>query len=340
MKKLAVVSVMLLCALLCGCGLAAPAPTPAPTVILPTPAPTPIPTPTPTPPPPLDVDADGNFELYGKVFNLNDACIDLRKVPVEDDGKAVESMLPYMPNLKTLDMDNCGVGNERMAEIRDAHPDIEVIWRVYFGDNYTARTNVEKILASCPGGGGNLTVDNYDSLKYCTKLKYLDIGHNEYLHDISVIRSMPDLEVLIVAMDYFEDLTPVASCPHLEFLEIQTNCITDLSPLSELRELRHLNIANNPDLCDITPLYGLTQLERLWIGCINPVPAEQVEKMQSLAPQCDINTTTYDPHLEGWRYETDEDGGFCERFALLVDQFGYDRADYAYPWRDPYWYND
>lgn len=172
MKKLAVVSVLILCAVLCGCGLAAPAPTPTPTVILPTPAPTPVPTPTPTPPPPLDVDADGNFELYGKVFNLNDACIDLRKVPVEDEGKAVESMLPYMPNLKTLDMDNCGVGNERMA------------------------------------------------------------------------------------------------------------------------------------------------------------------------PQCDINTTTYDPHLEGWRYETDEDGGFCERFALLVDQFGYDKADYAYPWRDPYWYND
>ena len=36
-----------------------------------------------------------------------------------------------------------------------------------------------------------------------------------------------------------------------------------------------------PDLEDISPLYGLTQLERLWIGCNNYVPQEQVAQMQA-----------------------------------------------------------
>lgn len=305
---------------------------PSPTPVS-TPKPTPEPTPEPTSEPPLFVDQEGNFELYGKVFNLDDESMDLRKIPIDDNGDLLEAMLPYMSRLKVLDMDSCGIDNRRMEEIRDKHPEIEVIWRVFFGSNYTARTDVEKILASCPGGGGNLTPENYADLKYCTKLKYLDIGHNEELHDISVVQYMPDLEVLIVAMDYFEDLSPVESCPHLEFLEIQTNHIADLSPLSNLKELKHLNIANNPELSDISPLFGLTQLERLWIGCIDPVPQEQIDEMQKLAPDCYINSTTYDPHLGEWRYK--KEGGFTDRFALLVEQFGYDKADYAYPWKDP-----
>ena len=276
-----------------------------------------------------------SFTLYDLPFTLADAEMDLNHIDIDDRGELVRKVIACMPNLTYLDMDFCGVEDEDMAAIRDDFPNIEVVWRVFFGEAYTCRTDVEKILASCPGLGGNLTPENTQSLKYCTKVKYLDVGHNEVLHDISFISYMPDLEVAILAMDYFTDTSPLADCPHLEFLEIQTNEITDLTPLSGLKELKHLNIGWNFELTDISPIYDL-DLERLWIGCLTPIPDEQVEEFKRRHPDCEVNTEVYDPHGD-WRYASDG-SGFLPRYALLVEQFGYDKADYALAGNDPKFY--
>ncbi len=271
-----------------------------------------------------------NFTLYGKSFALTDTEMDLNHIKIRDNGMLVRRIIACMPNLNYLDMDFCGVGDEDMAAIRDAFPKVKVVWRIWFGDDYSCRTDVEKILASCPGGGGNLYSYNTTGLKYCTEVKYLDVGHNPEFNDISYLAYMPNLEVAIIAMIDLTDLSPLANCTHLEFLEIQSNSITDLSPLANLTELKHLNIGHNYSLTDITPLYNLTQLERLWIGCMTPIPQDQVDTMRELAPACDINTAVGDPH-DGWRYGT-------ERYELLVKQFGYDTLDYTYTWKDPKYY--
>lgn len=273
------------------------------------------------------------FTLYGKNFQLTDEEMNLSHVPVDDEGALVKQIALCMPRLQTLDMDTCGVSDEAMAEIRDALPNTEVVWRIWFGTGYSVRTNVERILASNPGRGGELTAENTVSLKYCTKVKYLDLGHNSYLSDISFVSYMPDLEVVVVAMGNWSDVSPLANCPKLEYAEIQTSALNDLSPLSELKNLRHLNIGYCFALHDITPLYGLTELERLWIGCYTPIPQEQIEEMQRLAPNCVINTTTVDPCEEGWRYLGENAFGYMEldpRYALLRKQFRYDEAPYCY----------
>ena len=189
------------------------------------------------------------------------------------------------------------------------------------------RTDVKKILASMPSVGGNLQISNTRALKYCTEVKYLDIGHNEELQDISFTAYMPDLEVAIFAMLNVKDISPLANCTKLEYLELQTNKITDLSPLKNLTGLHHLNIGYNFELTDITPLYGMTELERLWIGRFTPIPEDQVREMQRRAPGCVIDLEATDPHA-GWRYGN-------ERYDLLVKQFGYDTQDYSFPWKDP-----
>lgn len=284
-----------------------------------------------------DVEFLYGFNLYGRDFSLNDKELDLSYTPVYDEGLLVRQAIACMPELEVLDMDSCGVSNEAMAEIRDDFPDIKVVWRVWFGDNYCVRTDVEKILASRPTIGGNLVRSNTQALKYCTEVKYLDVGHNDLLEDISFISYMPKLEVAILAMGVWSDTRPIADCPNLEYLEIQTTCLTDLTPLSGLTKLKHLNICYLYDLTDITPLYPLTQLERLWIGCLDPVPQEQIDEMQRRAPQCEINTTTLDPTEGGWRYRPDLEGSLAPRYALLREQFGYDKgnASYAFPWNDP-----
>ena len=274
-----------------------------------------------------DADFLYSFHLYEKEFSLDDKEMDLNHITMYDNGDLVRQVIACMPNLRYLDMDQCNVDNEHMEKIRDEFPDIKVVWRIWFGSNYSVRTDVKKILASMPSVGGNLQISNTRALKYCTEVKYLDIGHNEELQDISFTAYMPDLEVAIFAMLNVKDISPLANCTKLEYLELQTNKITDLSPLKNLTGLHHLNIGYNFELTDITPLYGMTELERLWIGRFTPIPEDQVREMQRRAPGCVIDLEATDPHA-GWRYGN-------ERYDLLVKQFGYDTQDYSFPWKDP-----
>ena len=284
-----------------------------------------------------DAELDYRFALYGHEINLNDSALDFRGTEISDEAAALSEVLPLMTRCVYLDMDNTGVSNEALAKIREQFPKIDVVWRVWFGTNYSVRTDVERILASKPTVGGMI----YDAgvLQYCTKVKYLDIGHNDELPSIDFVRSMTDLEVLIIAMTAVTDLSPLESCPKLEYLELNSTNIADISPLKSNTGLHHLNIAGCPNITDISPLYGLAELERLWIGRNTPVPAEQVSAMKAAVPGCSINTTVDDPHGGAWRY-TGYDPEipkyyWVPRYELLREQLGYNYQEYSFYWLDP-----
>lgn len=274
-----------------------------------------------------------SFSLYGKTVDLNDELLDLNHIRIEDQGALVKSITACMPHLNYLDMDFCGVDDEYMADIRDSLPNAEVVWRIWFGAGYTVRTDVERILASNPGIGGQLTYENTRSLKYCNKVKYLDLGHNRKLTTIDFCAYMPDLEVLVAAISAWSDAGPLANCPKLEYAELQTCGLSDLRPLANLQNLRHLNICHDFAIQDISPLYNLSNLERLWIGLYTPVPPEQVAEMREHAPNCIINTKDMDPTREEWRWSGEWENGALkpsDRYELLREQMDYDHAPYSY----------
>ena len=279
-----------------------------------------------------------SFTLYGQQLDLDTEKLDFRGTQITDNGNALYSVLSCMNNCSYLDMDNTGVSNESLERLRELFPKTKIVWRVWFGENYSVRTDAERILASKPTVGGMI----YDAsmLKYCTEIKYLDLGHNDDLPDLSFVSSMPKLEVLIIAMTAITDLSPLKNCPNLEYLEINSTNISDLSPLANCTGLHHLNIANCPKIRDITPLYGLTELERLWIGVDTPVPADQAQKMRQLVPGCKVNTTTDDPHGDAWRftaYDPEEPKYYwVPRYELLREQMGYNYQEYSFYWLDPY----
>ena len=282
---------------------------------------------------------DYAFSLYGESFTLQDTQMNLHHIDIEDQGALVKEITACMPRLNYLDMDFCGVDDEHMAEIRDALPNATVVWRIWFGGRYTARTDTERILASNPDRGGELTKENTASLKYCTKVKYLDVGHNLELDDISFVSYMPDLEVAVLAMNQWTDARPLLSCPKLEYLEMQTGACSDLRPIGQLKNLKHLNICYCLALRDISPIYDL-DLDRLWVGCISPIPEEQVAEYHRRHPLCEINTTAVDPTTEGWRYKGWDEFGMTiidPRYRLLRDQFEYDemQTSYNYIENDP-----
>ena len=281
---------------------------------------------------------DYSFTLFKKDFNLSDVEMDLKYIPMDDEGALVGKVAACMSRLRRLDMDSCRIPNEAMARLRDSLPDVEVIWRVNFAQGYTCRTDETRILASMPGQAGELVHNNVENLKYCTKVKYLDLGHNNYLDTLEFIRYMPDLEVLIAALTFIEDFSPVADCPKLEYVEAFTTRLHDLTPFAELHNLRHLNICYDFAITDITPLYGL-DLERLWIGMHDPVPPEQIEEFRRLHPNCVVNDTTPDPTAEYWRFAEHGDAmgneRYDPRYELLREQMRYSDEAYNFYWTDP-----
>ncbi len=296
---------------------------------------------------------DYRFSLCGVPLTLEDEEIDLNYLAVPDRGEEVLAAAKCMPNLKTLMMDSCGIRNEDMEVIRDALPDTEVVWRISFGLKYSVRTNVERILASSPSIGGTVTNSDLEVLKYCTKVKYLDIGHNECITDLSVVNYMPDLEVLIIAMNPLGDLSPLANCRHLEYLELFYSNTSDLSPLSGLKTLKHLNVGHCPYLTDISPIYDL-DLDRFYLGISNfcPVPPEQIAHYRELHPDCEVDDTAWESSEAGWRraaclegeelewymqqpYYREDRRNYAPRYALLRDQMEYDTLNYSVRWNDP-----
>ena len=277
-----------------------------------------------------------SFSLFDKSFTLADTELDLNHRKMTDGGELVRRVVRCMPKLELLDMDFCGVADEDMASIRDEFPQVKVVWRVFFGMQYNCRTDVEKILASWPAAG-LISDHNCSALQYCTEVRFLDIGHNVPLTDISFVASMPKLEVCILA--YLQDLTdisPLASCPKLEYLELMQCSVQDVSPLGDLQELRHVNLVLNP-VDDITCLYDLTDMERLYLGFYTKVPQEQLDEILRRNPDLELDLTSCTPRGGKWRGEyVGDECIYVDRYVLLKEQFGYHYPfDYALKEGDP-----
>jgi len=271
-----------------------------------------------------DVQLCVNFDLFGQTVSYQDT--EIRYVDAVIGNEGLEQFYPVMPYLTSCEyllLDECGIDYELLDDFRTAFPEVDIVWRIWLGPQYSVLTDVKKILASSDTEP-RLEGDLPNALIYCRDLLYLDLGHNR-ITDISFVEHMPNLTVAILAINYWTDATPLASCTNLEYLEIFSTACKDLSPLSELENLRHLNVCNLR-ITDATPLYSLTNLERLWIGCTTSVPEEQLEELHKRLPNCEVNTTTVDPTSEGWRVHP--------RYELLREQMGYEDFDYQFWWRD------
>ena len=272
------------------------------------------------------------FTIRKYRFDLQDKCLNLNHIRFDDGGALAVKIAKCMPNLKTLDMDSCGVADEDMSEIRDLFPDVHVVWRVFFGRAYSARTDADRLMISNPAK--NLYDDLDDQalkgLYYCNEVKYLDLGHLYKLTDVGYVANMPELEVLIIAMTGIKRIDPLANCHHLNYLEFQTSAACDLTPLKNLKELRDLNICYNFALRSIEPIMDL-ELDRLYIGCLTPVSPDQINEYRERHPDCIVNTTTYDPTAGGWRSIST---GAAPRYAQLRLEMQYDTNPLCYAYNE------
>ena len=264
---------------------------------------------------------DYTTKYFGVSFSLADEVVSFNKKNLKRKVEELKLLLPYLRNVKRVDMENCKIDNETMAALRAEFPQPKLVWRVSVG-GYSVRTDAWMIKFSA-GGGRALYDKDTVNLKYCTEIKYLDLGHNKIKH-MDFVTYMPDLEVCIM-YNPMSNINGIEKCPKLEFFECYSCGLKDLSPLAACTELKHLNVCYN-NLTDISPLFGLTKLERLWISR-NNIPAAQIAEFKELVPNCEVNTTTHNPTRGGWRYYDEEFTQITPRYELLRQQFRYDRTE-------------
>lgn len=277
-----------------------------------------------------------SFELFGQTVTSEQERVEYYCVEIGNEGAdTVRAVLPYLKSCTYFLMDGCGIDYEILAQMRDDFPDTEIVWRVWLvEENYNSRlylrcgsylTDTHRIRTTY------VTDKNSHLLNYCTKTKYVDVGHVWALTQCDFLSYMPDLEVCILAITEITDITPLANHEKLEYLELFTTDIEDLTPLISCPNIEHLNISNMPKLQDISPIFELTKLKRLRMVDSPLITDEQKQEAEERLPDCEILKMGHFATAWFWRYGGD--GEKVERYALLCEQMEYeiDAKQYGIP---------
>ncbi len=237
-------------------------------------------------------------QVCGVEADTADTELDLtgKELPMSEVLTKQMACFPRLSRLVLYEAKN--LDNNKAEKICENLPDVEVVWTVYFG-KWELRTDALAFSTLNSNDSFRYDSKEYSVLRYCTKLRALDLGHN-VITDISFLESMPDLKILILADNRIKDISPLAKCENLEYIELFMNDIVDLTPLSGLKKLKDLNLCHNKAV-DASPLKSLTQLERLWLSYNREMPESETAAVQEALPNCLCNFTIYYSTHGNWR---------------------------------------
>lgn len=267
-----------------------------------------------------------SFELFGKTVSTTDEKITYKNVSIGNKGEAkIREALDILDGCTYFLLDDCGLSNEVLAKIRSDYPNTKVVWRIY-QPNKPSRswlTDTEILRAVY-----HVNDSNSYLFQYLTEVKYIDLGHNTEMVDISFVAHMPNLEIAILSGAPIKDVSPLANCKKLEFLELAwCGHITDISALAGCTGLRHLNIGQTK-VKDLSPLKNLKllMLSHVTSGTQGITSADW-KVFQEQHPDCWITSYHKDgyPYSTGWRFKTS--GGYTDIYRKVRDVFGYDEID-------------
>lgn len=274
------------------------------------------------------------FDFYGIAVSTGDKEVILKNITVESDNFAGElrMLLEVMEDCDRVVLEARGpydklwqkISDEELARIRDEYRDkTKLVWRVYFGENGSSLTDAEVIRAVY-----GVTDDNSKDLIYCENVRFLDLGHNEFLDYMEFLSGMKDLEVAILSGAPLKDLSPISACKNLKFLEI-ANCIylPDINALKECTQLEMLNISFTR-FEDLSPIYdlNLTHLTTVMNKFVSRnEPSEALQTFIEKHPDCWTVYEDDQPYGAGWRY-TEDGKDYLPWYEKMVKAFHYPNA--------------
>ena len=202
---------------------------------------------------------DFTFDFYGTKLSTADEEVHIKNTKIGNEGEQnVRNALDLLKNCKRFVLENCGVSNETMAKLRDDYRDrTKIVWRVNYGKG-TIMTDAVVVRAVY-----DLVDDNCDNLKYLEKVRYMDLGHNEYLDACDFVSGMKSLEYVIISGAPIKSLEPFRNCKNLKFLELDWSPVKDLTPLKGCTALEDLNLGNT--FADFAPIKEMTWLKNVYM---------------------------------------------------------------------------
>ena len=267
-----------------------------------------------------------SFQLLGKTASTGDEEIIYKNQKFGENEEAeIRKALKILDNTRFV-LDNCGYSNETLAKLReDFRGGAKVVWRVWFGKEgrYTTLTDDDTIRAVY-----NVTDDTCGPMKYLEDVKYMDLGHNDYLTDFSFVAYMPQLEVLIGSGSAIKDTTGFDNCKKLTWLEL-ASCykLENIDALAGCDGLKYLNISYSK-VKSLEPLDGL-KLER-FVYLQPKASTKEQNTFMAIHPKAECITVFYgysQPYGYGWRYDDNGKTMFWYYKDVIREVFEYDKAD-------------
>ena len=214
----------------------------------------------------------------------------------------MEAIIAICPNLTKIDNSkNRSPSNNIMIPLIEKYPNIQFEWVVSLGHGHYCSTMATTFTTMLPPSSGReLTSKKLELLKYCPRLKALDLGHN-LVTTLDFLQYVPDLELLIIGQNQVSDITPIGQLKHLQYAELFTNPFTDISALANCTELLDLNITNCQVL-DFSPLDEIQTLERFWANMIKKLTVEETERFIEKHPNTEVDfKPSHAATVDGWR---------------------------------------
>ena len=135
-----------------------------------------------------------------------------------------------------------------------------------------------------------LSDNSISPLSSLTNLKYLSIYDSPYdlrANNIQPLKTLVNLETLILSGLSIRDLSPLAGLKNLQNLGFYRAQVSNISPLANLTNLRSLSL-NYTQVTDIQPIVNLKNLKQLYLYD-SPVGNEQIKQLQQSLPNLQIN---------------------------------------------------
>lgn len=257
---------------------------------------------------------DYGFDLYEQHLTTEDAEVSFVKAEIGNEGEeSIRQALTVLDKCKYFLLDDCGIDDEIMAQIREDFPDTKVVWRVHVG--WKSALTDDQVIRMTHGINDSMT----GPLKYCNEVIYMDLGHDSGITDISFIENMPDLECLILSDALFTDLSPLTNCKKLIWLEL-VSCyhIQNLPVIADMDSIKYLNISYTRT-SDISGIMNMN-LDRF--SCIgNPLPRDAFDEYAEAHPDC-LCVYSGNPYGYAWRYD-DYGYTFFSYYARMREVFRY-----------------
>ncbi len=274
---------------------------------------------------------DYSFSLFGKTISTADEEVVYKNQSIGNDGEAeIRAALKILDNCKRFVLDNCKLDYEVLAKIReDFRGGPKVVWRVYFGvdGRYNLLTDADTLRAVY-----NVTDATCGPMKYCEDVKYMDIGHNDTLTDLSFLGYMKDIEVVIASGCAARELVGIENCKKLTWLEL-AYCykLENIENLSGCTALRFLNLSHTK----VTTFVSLDALPLERFVCLRPrASTKEQNAFIEIHPKGECITVFYgysNPYGYGWRYD-DNGNTFNEYYKTVVrEAFNYDLLETYLP---------